>query len=225
MRGNKYSLLLLVSLIVIPVGFAAAANSQGLSWGVSIGDEFMFNVVYESNIDYSTPYNEDVVITITNLPTLPDTISSTGGFYVFYDTEFVNGTDTIVSIMGPIAYPVGNWGVFSGILAEAIADAGEGTMYESFEGSVIDSLSIWGYTLSYSYSDSSMTATIHYSKADGVLNYLQAHTEYTSSNEFVTYSITREGYFGGMLGFDPMIAIIGVIGVIAVIVIIVIIKR
>lgn len=176
MSGYKFISILLLTLMILPVGFAAAANSQGLAWGIEEGSSLTYTfaenenlgneIIVNTDINYKDEnlptFSEDVIFTFDDLPTVPNSFDSENLLTITdFDItlELINVTAfnetynrTVYyaydfTLSSPYALPVGNWALFSDLYTEVATDAQESELYESFDFTLLDTADIWGYTL------------------------------------------------------------------------------
>ncbi len=167
MRKKIFSFLLLLGFFLIPT--ALAANSQGLTWGVTEEQEIQYtlHVVLDVSTPYTTTMDETytIIYTIQHLPTIPDSVDSTMQLvYATGSMTFENGS-TIASLpvsSVPVSFlvlPIGNWDHLDTIFKESAS----GSPYEI---TWTNDLSNWGF----SYTTDMMgdvTMTLLFSKSDG----------------------------------------------------------
>lgn len=175
MSGYKFISILLLTLMILPVGFAAAANSQGLEWGIEEGSSLTYTFAENENlgneiiinkdisyVDENLPtFSDDVIFTVNDLPTLPSSFNSENLFSIadFDITLELNVTafnetynKTVYYVYDfvyglPYALPVGNWVLFTDLYTETATDAKDSDLYELHDFAILDTADIWGYTL------------------------------------------------------------------------------
>ncbi|MHA1481212.1 MAG: hypothetical protein ACTSQZ_07305 [Candidatus Thorarchaeota archaeon] len=179
--------------LVSPV---AAATSQGLEWGVVVGDSFDFTIT-SSEDDIS----EDITLNITSAATfaIPDPLSDWNdipndlgiGFWWANDTSmgiFILAFLGLFFTGGQIAVPVGNWTLMSSLIASEVT--GE---------TITDTSNLWGVVYVDEFNSTHENRiTAHYSKADGFLAEYKIQ-EVVSATEVVTeeFSIIRDNIPAG----------------------------
>ncbi|MFW9843675.1 MAG: hypothetical protein ACFFEV_03790, partial [Candidatus Thorarchaeota archaeon] len=175
--GISVSILLIISQTL----HVAAANNQGLEWGVAINDQFDYsltatyhNATLDLNID------DGMNVNITGLPTIPDDVTSLAQItFLDFDTFWDNGTDqhdfwaNVMHYVPFYVYPLGNWS-----LIESLWDIEVSQDATSFTATV-DSSDFHNYTVTIL-------------KSDGVLAHLRA--EWIRSDDSLSFELIRDGY-------------------------------
>ena len=207
-------------IVLFLIGFVStttAANNQGLSWGVEVGDRFNYKIFGVNNgiqdIDW------DVYIQFYLVDELNETVLSFGemmGQSPIFSTYWSNGT-LFEYYYWPVfmVFPTGNWSLVEDLYLDYISRVF--TVEE-----VVETDSTWGYIISGNSSDTTATITAIYSKADGVLNYYQGIRDDEISHRL--REITREGY-SSPGGLDPTLLLYIGIGGVLVIVAVVYVRR
>ena len=173
MKNKIFTVLFLVGFILIPS--VLAANNQGLVWGVEEGQEIQYNLhismIMETTFFTTTiDETEQIMYTIQSLPDIPTEVTAMGGFPFPTGTlTYANGS-TIGSLpitlpLAMLIIPVGNWTLIDELYKESAESSLTGVTW-------INDASYWGfqYSMETGYPEEmSMSATIKFSKADGVL--------------------------------------------------------
>ncbi len=198
---NALNLLIVFSIIamfmIMPV---AAATSDGLEWGIKVGDRFDYS--FKSSM---FAINEDMYMNITSMPAaaIPDPLTSWVGIPdLFAGTGFwwANGTSMgsysaililLIAVGGKIAVPIGNFTHIQSLAAALLTG-------ETF----VNEANVWGIswtTHPSSTVDFKITAT--YAKADGFLAQFKMETINSGNSQVLNSTeITRYNIPGG--GFD-----------------------
>ncbi len=218
MRKSLFAILFLAGFLLLPV--ANAASNQGLSWGVTEGQQFTFSVDSHAELSImdltmTTDEAYNILMEIQNVPEIPEDIDSLSDFAgLTVDVTFANGTDigqiTPIPIPGALALPIGNWTLME-------------TLYEAYFGSppgltIINDASYFGIELSTSVGDESQDITFKLLKSDGFLYSIEMNLNMTMLGE-MTYTMTRLG------GLDTtMLLIIGGAAIAVLVIVIVLYK-
>lgn len=215
---TKITSLLIVLFLVGFVGTTTAANNQGLSWEVEVGDRFNYKIFGVNNgiqdIDW------DMYIQFYSVGELNETVMSFGemvGQYPSFSTYWSNGTlNEYYSWPVLMVFPTGNWSLVEDVYLEYFSQF---FTVEDF----VETDSTWGYIISGGSSDVTATITAIYSKTDGVLNYYQSIRDDDTSRRL--REITREGY-SSPGGLDPnLLLYIGIGGVLVIVVVAAYVRR
>ncbi|MCF2138106.1 MAG: hypothetical protein K9W43_12820 [Candidatus Thorarchaeota archaeon] len=174
-KRARIFLVLFISTIFLlgTVSPTLAASDQGLSWGVSVGDEYMF--LYK-HVDYSDEKNSrayNIIVKITDLPEIPENITAINSLYYFpihpkTDVLFLNRSPvgSFIANLPQLVWPVGNWSLWSNLSHDCI-NASYSLVYNS---TATESKTTWSYTYTAKLSDLTEKSTLTFDKATGVLN-------------------------------------------------------
>ncbi len=181
-------LFLLVTLLFLGVN-VSAANTQGLSWGVLVGDRIDYTLsVYSEGYEttYLTNGTFDCYVTIKSLPDIPATVNTIPNLQPQnYNQSFLNGTEYAFAW---IAVPIGNWTLFTEILEQSMT---------SFDNvTFIDTATEWGYDAFLRFLSSNLTQILRVSKSDGAMNYLRHVQSWTSGISYYRTEMIRKGLLG-----------------------------
>lgn len=185
MMKRALQVLLAMSFVTMfLISPVAAATSQGLEWGIDVGDQWNFDLTSISN--GVTEMSEVMYFEVTGgVSTIPNILGLWSSLpTVTFDIEWANGTSLGWSALIFIFYaaatssfvvPIGNYTLL-------------GELYEAdifYNGTIFDSGGYWGMDLNNFYG----SADIHvdYLKTDGFL----AHWTVTTENG--TLSMVRQG--------------------------------
>jgi hypothetical protein len=224
-------------MLAVPI--SVAANNQGLRWGVEAGDQFEFSfTLIKNTIWLSSVFaeeleieNETMYIEVDSLLPIPDNLQ----YYEEIPSPVISlyyENGTILSLSDPMFQfpqigkvfisPVGNWHQLATLSTNATTTTTPiTTITSSYESIPIDNLTHWGYSWSFSDSQTHFDGIHAYYKADGVLGY------YTLSIVDISYMATISFIrLNPPILFPPAIGIIelGIVGggVAAVVVIVII---
>lgn len=179
--------------LVSPV---AAATSQGLEWGVVVGDTFEFTM--ESSED---DMSEDIYLNITGAATLaiPDPLTDWNDIPDDLDIGFwwANGTSMgfyvlvflgLISTGAMIAVPIGNWTVMTTLIASEVT--GE---------TITDTSNLWGVVFVDEYNSTHENRiTAHFAKADGFLAEYKLETAISATNAIISsFTVIRDNIPAG----------------------------
>ncbi|MFW9932001.1 MAG: hypothetical protein ACFFDR_05025 [Candidatus Thorarchaeota archaeon] len=169
-------------------GYASAANTQGLSWGISVGERIDYTLnTYSEGMESELFDNitVDCYVTIESLPEIPTIVTAIPILLPqYYNQSFSNGTEYSFPW---IAVPIGNWTLISELLVPAISSVTNIT--------IIDTPSDWGYEIDYESRSSNMTEILLISKSDGALNHIKLEVAAFVGMQYYRVEITRKGWF------------------------------
>ena len=204
-------------LMLLAIGTASAANTQGLTWAFSPGDRIDYSVRFEFGDAYTYAtmkegtYNCYVVIgTLPDIPTVVTSIPSLSNYNV--EQYFTNGTTT--SFLW-VAVPIGNWTLMTEFL--------EHSMGYSENTTLINSFTEWGYDQHYQYGETQQNTVLRIAKSDGALQYVKQEMIYEDPDYNTVMEITRAGGLG--LPIDDSLLIPIAIGAVVVIIVLVLVIR
>lgn len=222
MKRMLQLLLALSILSIFLISPVAAANSQGLVWGVAVDDEFVyrFSMVDEGETTFDERFN----VTVVTTPAIPTTLSD------WYDIPGCSATSVLYngSALTPeffilIAMMVvgGYWIVPTGNYS-LLGELANATIWWGNNHTFISDSSYWGIKLSTVSAGITGSLTLQYLKADGVLSHFLIQSTNSTSGLTSTYSFVREGLGFNIVGFltDNILYIgigIGVLIVLAVV--------
>ena len=185
--------------IVLALGFVgmflvspvAAATSQGLEWGVALGDSFTFTMTNSED-----GISEGIYLNITGTATLaiPDPLTDWGNIPSDTDIGFwwANGTSMgfyvlvflgLMATGANIVVPTGNWTVLSSLISSALTDE-----------TLTDTSSLWGVVWADAINSThEYRITAHYSKADGFLAEYKMETAVSATDAVVeSFTVIRD---------------------------------
>ncbi|MGY5874727.1 MAG: hypothetical protein RTU30_03180 [Candidatus Thorarchaeota archaeon] len=180
--NRKYlaiGIVLAISLFYVPT--TQAATSQGLDWGVSIGDRFEFQVTLESS--ELTPHNESFYLNVTDIPSIPDPLNNYTelpqlSFSGLWANDTPMGESLLLLSYAPtIAVPIGNWDLLFQLAENMTWFWDEPVNVEITH----DDLYRWGFTYTFNFTGEQWEIEAIYSKSDGFL----AKLSYLIYNEFL----------------------------------------
>jgi len=192
----KRVLQLLLALAISTMFIAspvAAATNQGLSWGVTVGDAFNYQLAI-TGTGTVTSVNEAFYMNVTDTDPLPNSITSWAQIPdVDLDLWWANGTSMGWSAMvfiflgfltGKLVLPTGNWT----LLAQVVKTF---TLWNTTTTFVNSSL-YWGLKLTMPMSGLTDVIQASYLKSDGVLaRYSITATNETSHVQQTAISVVR----------------------------------
>ena len=201
----KRTLQLLIALSIISmfiVSPVAAATSQGLEWGVAVGDQWNFNI--KSTDNGVTTLDEVIYMEVLTRPAIPNIVDNLTDIPTpTLNMTWANGTSlgwsALIFIFLGIAtptfiFPIGNFTLI-------------GELYEAdnfYNGTLYNSGDYWGVNLNdLEFLDASIDIHVDYLKDDGALAHWTVTTTNTTSSEQVgTLSMVRQGLPGlDIVGF------------------------
>ena len=203
MIGKKHLQLILMFSLIIPILLTVpvrAANSQGLYWGVEVGDEFNYTW-YNGTTSYSVYARIDTLPTITNTvnESWTDAAILVGDITWFFE----NGTEIQHSMMF-YAVALGNWDLLTQLRTESSSVV------------MISDSQTWGYRDSFVAFVGSEIVTLKCSKTDGVMTNYQLIV----NSEF-RYELVREGSTRVPQSNNLLVIIIGAVAIVAVVVVVI----
>ncbi len=220
-------ILIIMVLFTSPI-LASAQNPYGLVWGVSVGDEFHYQVDFVVNSTNNPPQSisEELIATVEEINDLsdytnPDYFPAPAQINVTYANRTeLTYEDLIYSVTQQILIlPIGNWTHYNYVfeISEPTQpDQTSVTVYEDWITWSVESAS-WSELYMYNY-------TFHISKSDGVLNSLSMNlvNQYIEEGEVLfrhetIVQLTR-------LGLDTSILIPTISAVVVIVEIIVVIE-
>jgi len=205
--------LMILSLALIGMflfAHAEAATSQGLEWGLEVGDQYNYDYVV-TDINNETLMEEVIHFFVTTIPSIPDIMNSWNELPIIeVDITWANGTLMEEIILEYLLYtmnvefvlPIGNW-TFLTYLYEETAH---------FDATISDNSSYWGFEgILFLFGET--TVHVDYLKDDG----LMAH--FTMNRHNGSLRVTRQGLSGGILDLitDNILYIGAVVVVLAVV--------
>ena len=210
------------------VSTVSAATSQGLEWGIVVGDQWNFDIT--SITEGVTELQEVIYVEVLTRPTIPNIMTSLSQLpLATLNMTWANGTSLgwsalifiYLAIASPaLIYPIGNYTLLGELYA---ADA-------FYNGTIFDQGGYWGMNLNdLEFLGGSADIHVDYLKEDGVLaHWTVTTTNTTSSEELGSLTMVRQGLPGFNL-IDLLqnnILLIGAgVGVIVVIVAVVFMRR
>ncbi|MGY5852091.1 MAG: hypothetical protein RTU92_00830 [Candidatus Thorarchaeota archaeon] len=194
MRRKYLAIGILLAISAFYVPSAQAATSQGLEWGVSIGDRFDFLV--SVGVSELPLHNETFYLNVTDTPVIPDPFDNyTELPQLSFSGLWTNDTPMgeslfLLSYAPTIAVPIGNWDLLSQVAENMTWFWDEPVSVEMTH----DDLYRWGFTYTFNFTGEQWEIGAVYSKIDGFLVKLS----YLVYNEFLGeytfgYWIYRDG--------------------------------
>ncbi len=151
--------------LITPV---TAATSQGLEWGISVGDQFNFQMSISEIDSEDEDVNEGIYMEVESRDTIPNVLTDWADMPdIDIDLAWTNGTSMGFSALiflfigatgGKIAVPIGNFT----LLTELLLDT-----YENL--TVSENSAYWEVVAEYEYLNQTGTVTTSYLKEDGFL--------------------------------------------------------
>jgi len=216
--------MLALAVLLVSSSFAAAANTQGLEWGVTAGDTIDYLVTYNNDDTGNIDEVWDVYVEIPTLPTISDNVTSITQMALSassLDIYFSNGTQLSYYSVPVVILAIGNW-----TLAGALLSSSTSTVV------ITETSEVWKYSAEQEGSGYVNLGEMHFSKLDGAVNYYYYGT--TNDENVVTHmiKIVRDGYNPGIvlpgldfLGTDLMLPLIIGGAVVVVLVIVIVIRK
>jgi hypothetical protein len=187
MRDERLLAGVLLLVLLCPSA-VSAANTQGLAWGLSVGDRIDYTVAstMEGAIAASTTQSvSDCYVVVTSLPEIPYVVTSVPFLQMWRDfnQSFANGTRYSFPW---IAVPVGNWTLLTGLMQRSIPDY--------INVTTIDTIAEWG--IDTTQDDGSITTyqALRVSKGDGAMNYFKVEMQTTSPSTHHLMEVSRKGW-------------------------------
>jgi len=155
-----------LSIVVTPV---LAASSQGLTWGIHVGDRYDYLLSFQGyvNGELDTDLKYRAYIVVEGVPELP--LSVTGVIQVWghvnYSCYHEDGTAYLdgKSFMWN-AFPIGNWSLIADLFVEHWASLDPNASIDT-----IDTPTLYGYNMTFVAADSIDSFSETYLKSSGVL--------------------------------------------------------
>ncbi len=194
--NRSIGVLFLILLFAITPTLCSAQNQYGLSWGVSVGDEFQYRIDF-TRISFSA---ENISLTTVLLVTVEelDDLSSYLNPEVYppraiVNVTYANGTGigffdqwSLIDHLFFI-YPVGNWSLYQYVAenwepSNPLPSVSYAHKFEEDSNS---------WSLSFEYFDTMdvISNTFHFSKSDGAITTANLHELTQSSRNGTTISI------------------------------------
>jgi hypothetical protein len=190
---------------------AVAATSQGLEWGVTVGDEptYKFKFVDEGDVTF----DEGVNVTVTSVPVIPDPITAWYELPTVLSTMvYTNGSAIgleMIVLLGMLAFggyfvvPIGNFS----LLTELALDS----PWWTDNHTMVNDGSVWGSRLTDSEDEISTVAYVHYLKSDGFLARYVVEATNTTDGVKSSVSLIRDGLGMDIIGWiSDNILIVGI---------------
>ena len=161
-RAAKFCFLSFV-LLALMTSQAAGANTQGLYWGLKVGDRLDYVFVAHSNITYSAAsLNERVYIIVNGMPMLPDIVTMASEAMSYNTTAYwANGSLMAFGGMtGPsllMFVAIGNWPLLKNLMFVDLPP----------EYEMVDDSSLWGIRGGISLGNAQANMSFLFSKSDG----------------------------------------------------------
>lgn len=178
----------ILTILVLTVCISAVP-SQGLAWGYLEGEIYYFSKV-NHKVEAGVPSTIEFhyVLYAPAFPAIEDPITNVSAIpQVIFQERLLNGT-LVDSQSGPVqlvAVPIGNWS----LLTEMYRNLFE---HENTTLGIINTPQEWGYVDPILDSETlSTTATLIYSKSDGVLNRFEQVYEYGDQDRYLSITIER----------------------------------
>ena len=201
MRRTLQAIMAFAVLAMLLAGTASAATSQGLEWGITVGDQSNFDITATTEGVVET--DEVIYMEVLVRPVIPNIITALGELPfddLDLDISWANGTDLgwsgLIFILLFVAtpsfiFPIGNYTLLTELYN---AD-------DFYNGTVYDSGGYWGVNFNdFEFSEgSNQSIDIHvdYLKDDGVLaHWTVTMTNTTSSQVTGSIIMTRQGLPG-----------------------------
>ncbi len=204
MKRTLQAIMTFAVLAMLLAGTASAATSQGLEWGIVVGDQWNFDITSTSEGVVET--DEVIYIEVLVRPTIPNIVEALDEL-PFDDLDlnitWANGTDLgwsgfifiLLFVATPsFIFPIGNYTLLGELYTADIF----------YNGTVYDSGGYWGVNLNdLELVGSSMDIHVDYLKDDGVLaHWTVTMTNTTSSEVTGSITMTRQGLPGlDIIGF------------------------
>jgi hypothetical protein len=214
MRRTIGLLFVVCAIALVSISPVTAITNHNLHWGFEVGDQFHYSISGQQYITITDYYVE-----IDEVPTLPEDIHYSMDLsyhLLIYSVYYENGTEFEYNYLTLywIALPIGNWSFVQELIGE--------NPYS--ETTIINTATEWGMTSSSEFGGMTQTATIKFSKADGVLNLYSIVVE-PDEGETQSTIITRKG-LGGIGSVSlPALLIGGGSGIIIVVFVVLIYKE
>jgi hypothetical protein len=233
MKRTLQALMAFVLVSMILASTVSAATSQGLEWGIVIGDQYNFNITTTDN--GVADMNEVIYMEVLTRPTIPNIVSNltdipTPSLNITWANGTSLGWSALIFIFLAAASPffispIGNFTLL-------------GQLYVAnsfYNGTIYDQSGYWGTNLNdFMLIPGNLTTDIHvdYLKQDGVLAHWTATTKnITSSSEIFKLSMVRQGLpttsgtSFDIIGFVTDNALYIGIGVVIILLVVIIVKK
>ncbi len=190
MRDERLLAVLLLPILLCPTA-VAAANTQGLVWGISVGDRIDYIVTSTMQAVTAASPTQSVsecYIVVTSLPELPDVVASVPLLQMAnFNQSFSNGTRYYFPWT---AVPIGNWTLLTELLQQSVPD--------SVNATIIDTMTEWGVESTQDYGSGTNTQVLRMSKSDGAINYLKQEMLTTSRSTQSLVEVNRKGWVNSL---------------------------
>lgn len=193
MKRTLQAIMAFAVATMLLAGTVSAATSQGLEWGIVVGDQWNFDIT--STEEGVVELDEVIYVEILTRPTIPNIITTLSEVPApTFDMTWANGTSLgwsalifiFLFIASPaVVFPIGNYT----LLAE---------LYNAdvfYNGTVYDSGGYWGVDLNdFELLGGSSDIHVDYLKEDGVLaHWTVTNTNTTTSEEVGSLTMIRQG--------------------------------
>jgi hypothetical protein len=173
----------------------SAATSQGLEWGVAVGDQWNFDIT--STNEGVAGLDEVIYMEVLTRPTIPNVVSILDNIPdLGLNMTWANGTSLgwsalifiFLAVASPFfVCPIGNYTLLGALY----------TADSFYNGTIYDQSDYWGFNLNgFELIPGNASTNIHvdFLKQDGVLaHWTVVTTNTTSSAELATLTMTRQG--------------------------------
>lgn len=212
---ERLLVVLLLPILLCPSA-VSAASTQGLAWGLSVGDRVDYTVtstVGGATTVSATQTASECYVVVTSLPDIPSVAKSIPSLQIDnVNQSFTNGTEYYFIWT---AVPIGNWTLLSELLLQS--------MPSSFNATIIDTQTEWGFESPH-YTSNTMTMIVRMSKADGAMNYLKEEVYGASSTPQYVFEVARKSGLNSLnmvqlVSITVTLASLGVIAVFGVLII------
>jgi hypothetical protein len=195
MKRTLQAMMAFMVVTMLLAGTVSAATSQGLEWGVAVGDQWNFDITTTN--EGAAGLDEVIYMEVLTRPTIPNVVSVLDDIPdLGLNITWANGTTLgwsalifiFLAVASPFfATPIGNYS----LLAELYAT-------DSFyNGTIYDQSGYWGFNLNdFELIPSNSSTDIHvdFLKQDGMLaHWTVTTTNTTSSTEMATLTMIRQG--------------------------------
>jgi hypothetical protein len=177
-------------LLVVPV---AAATSQGLEWGITVGDQWNYDMTMTE--EGTVTDSEVIYMEITSRPTIANIINTwleLPASNSMLDITWANGTSLgwsgllfifMFFVIDQFLVPVGNYTFLTELYETSIHNA-----------TIFDRGGYWGGEVTDEWSGASYSVTVDFLKEDGMLAHYIVETSNTTSGEVMgSFEVVRQG--------------------------------
>ncbi len=210
MRDERLLGVLILPILLCPTA-VSAVNTQGLAWGLEVGDRIDYTVT--ANVEGVTTTSptqsvSECYVVVTSLPELPNIVISIPSLLPQnFNQSLANGTE--YNFLWT-AVPVGNWTLLTELVLQSIP--------RSFNVTMIDTQAEWGMESTQDYGSTIMFQTLRMSKSDGAMNYLKQETSGTSASIHYVIEVVRKGVLSplNMIQLVSIVVTLASLGVIVI---------